>query len=139
MCLVVLHSLGPCGLQPSRLLCPWGFSRQEYWSGSLNPPLGDLANPGLQHCRQILLQLNHQESPRKLQWVGSLSFLQGIFLTQESNRCLLLCRWILYQLSYQGSPAGSLERYIILFVSSIICTYGSHVRTFFSFTSLCSL
>ena len=36
--------------------------------------------------------------------VGSLSLLQQIFLTQESNQCLLRCRWILYQLSYQGSP-----------------------------------
>ena len=36
--------------------------------------------------------------------VGSLSLLQQIFPTQESNRGLLHCRWILYQLSYQGSP-----------------------------------
>ena len=36
--------------------------------------------------------------------VDSLSLLQGIFLTQESNRGLLHCRWILYQLSYEGSP-----------------------------------
>ena len=36
--------------------------------------------------------------------VGSLSLLQGIFPIQESNWCLLHCRWILYQLSYQGSP-----------------------------------
>ena len=36
--------------------------------------------------------------------VGSLSLLQLIFLTQESNQGLLHCRWILYQLSYQGSP-----------------------------------
>ena len=35
--------------------------------------------------------------------VGSLSLLQGIFLTQELNQGLLHCRWILYQLSYQGS------------------------------------
>ena len=35
--------------------------------------------------------------------VGSLSLLQGIFLTCESNRGLLHCRQILYQLSYQGS------------------------------------
>ena len=27
--------------------CPWGFSRQEYWSGLLCPPLGDLPNPGI--------------------------------------------------------------------------------------------
>ena len=36
--------------------------------------------------------------------VGSLSLLQGIFPTQESNQGLLHCRWILYQLSFDGSP-----------------------------------
>ena len=35
--------------------------------------------------------------------VGSLSLLQQIFRTQESNWGLLHCRWILYQLSYRGS------------------------------------
>ena len=39
--------------------------------------------------------------------VGSLSLLQGIFLTQESIRGLLHCRWILYQLSYKGSPINT--------------------------------
>ena len=34
--------------------------------------------------------------------VGSLSLLQGIFLTQELNQGFLHCRRILYQLSYQG-------------------------------------
>ena len=24
------HSLRPHGLQPTRLLCPWGFAKQEY-------------------------------------------------------------------------------------------------------------
>ena len=41
-------------------------------------------------------------SPGQNTGVGSLSLLQGIFLTQESNWGLLHCRWILYQLSYQG-------------------------------------
>ena len=36
--------------------------------------------------------------------VGSLSLLQGIFPTQESNQDLLHFRRILDQLSYQGSP-----------------------------------
>ena len=31
-----------------------GFSRQEYWSGLPCSPPGDLPNPGLPHCRQIL-------------------------------------------------------------------------------------
>ena len=30
---VVSDSLRPHGLQPTRLLCPWEFSRREYWSG----------------------------------------------------------------------------------------------------------
>ena len=34
--------------------------------------------------------------------VGSLSLLQGIFLTQELNQGLLHCRRIPHQLSYQG-------------------------------------
>ena len=36
--------------------------------------------------------------------VDSLSLLQWIFLTQESNQGLLHCRRILDQLSYEGSP-----------------------------------
>ena len=36
--------------------------------------------------------------------VGSLSILQGIFLTQKLNKGPLHCRQILYQLRYQGSP-----------------------------------
>ena len=36
--------------------------------------------------------------------VGSLSLLQRLFPTQESNQGLLHCWRILYQLSYQGSP-----------------------------------
>ena len=44
------------------------------------------------------------EPPGKLKntGVGSLSLLQGIFVTQESNWGLLRCRWILYQLSHQA-------------------------------------
>ena len=38
--------------------------------------------------------------------VGSLSLLQGIFLSQELNQGVLHFRQILYQLSYQGSPCS---------------------------------
>ena len=44
---VVSNSLHAHGLEPTRLLCPWGFSRQEYWSGLPCPPPGDLLNPGI--------------------------------------------------------------------------------------------
>ena len=43
-----------------------------------------------------------QGKPRNTE-MGSLSLLQQIFLTQESNRGLLHCIQILNQLSYQGS------------------------------------
>ena len=46
---------------------------------------------------------NPWNSPGQNTGVGSLSLLQGIFLTQELNQGLLHCRQILYQLSYQGS------------------------------------
>ena len=31
-----------------RLVCPWRFSRQEYWSGLPFPSPGDLPNPGIE-------------------------------------------------------------------------------------------
>ena len=45
---VVSDSLQSHVLQPSRLLCPSGFSRQEYWNGLPCPPPGDLPNPGIE-------------------------------------------------------------------------------------------
>ena len=41
-------TLWPRGLQPARLLCPWGLSRQENWSGLPCPPPGDLSDPGIE-------------------------------------------------------------------------------------------
>ena len=52
------------------------------------------------------LSAQPQGKPKKT-GVGSLSFLQWIFLIQESNWGLLPCRWILNQLSYQGSPMNA--------------------------------
>ena len=42
---VVSDSLRPHGLRATRLLCPWGFSRQEHWNGL--PCLPPLPNPGI--------------------------------------------------------------------------------------------
>ena len=44
---VISNSLRPHVLQPTRLLCPWGFFSQDYWSGLLCPPPGDLPDPGI--------------------------------------------------------------------------------------------
>ena len=40
-CSVVSDSLWPHRLQPTMLLCPWQFSRQEYWSGLPSSPPED--------------------------------------------------------------------------------------------------
>ena len=83
-----------------------GFSRQEYWSGLPCPPPGDLPNSGIK-ARSPALQADSlpSEPPGKPKntGLGSLSLLQQVFLTQESNRGLLNCRCIIYQLKYQAS------------------------------------
>ena len=47
-----------------------GLSRQEYWSGLPCSPPGDLPDPGLLHCKQILYCLNEEESPRVVEWIA---------------------------------------------------------------------
>ena len=83
------------------------FSRPEYWSGYPFPSPGDLSNPGIEPRSPTLqadsLPAEPQGKPKNT-GVGSLSFLQWIFPTQELNQGLLQCRWILHQLSYQEKP-----------------------------------
>ena len=67
----------------------------------------DLPNPGIKPRSSSLQGDSSPAEPPgkpKNTGVGSLSLLQQIFPTQESNQGLLHCRQILYQLSYQGSP-----------------------------------
>ena len=65
------------------------------------------SSPGIKPRSPMLqadsLPAKPQEKPKNT-GVGSLSLLQWIFLTQESNQGLPHCRRILYQQSYQGSP-----------------------------------
>ena len=75
-----------------------GFPRQEYCGGLPCPPPGDLPNPGIE-VRSAALQVDFlpSEPPGKPKniGIGSLSLLQETFMTQESNRGLLHCKWIL--------------------------------------------
>ena len=70
------------------------------------PSRGDVLNPEIEP-RSPALQVDSlpAETPGKPKdtGVGSLSLLQQIFPTQESNQGLLHCRRILYQLRFQGS------------------------------------
>ena len=92
-CSIVYDSLWPHGLWPTRPLCPWGFSRQEYWSGLLCPPPGDLPNPGIEPTspafaggfftiwatrEYIYIYISISSIPKNT-GVGSLSLLQGTF------------------------------------------------------------
>ena len=64
----------------------------------------DLPNPGIKPKSLALRADSLLAKPPgkpKNSGVGSLSLLQRIFLTQESNQDLLQCRRILYLLSYQ--------------------------------------
>ena len=45
---IVSNSLWLRGLEPTRLLCPWGLPRWEHWSGLPCPPPGHLPDPGIE-------------------------------------------------------------------------------------------
>ena len=60
-CSVMSDSLHPHRLYPARLLCPWGFSRQEYWSELSCLLPGDLSNPGTE-LRYTALQVDSLSS-----------------------------------------------------------------------------
>ena len=101
-CSVVSNSLWSPWTVAHQSPLPWGFPRQEYWSGLPCPP-GDLPNPGIKPGSPALQVDSLPSEPRgkpKNTGVGSLPLLQGNFLTQELNWGLLHCRWVLYQLSY---------------------------------------
>ena len=61
---VMSDSVQTHGLLPARLLCPWGFARQEYWSALLCPPPGNLPNPGIEPISHVSCigrwELDHQ-------------------------------------------------------------------------------
>ena len=67
------------------------------------PSPGYLPNPGIEPRSPALqadsLPAGTPGKPKNT-GVGSLSLLQWIFPTQESNQGLLHCRWILYQLIF---------------------------------------
>ena len=63
-------TLRPYALEARQAPLSMGFFRQEYWSGLLCPPLGDLPNPGMNlhllqllHCRWILYHGVTAEAP----------------------------------------------------------------------------
>ena len=97
------NSLSPYGLHS-----PWNSPGQNTGVSEVFPSPRDLPNPGIEPRSPTLqadsLPVEPPGKPKNTR-VGSLSLLQWIFSTQESNRGLLHFRQILFQLSYQGSPS----------------------------------
>ena len=91
MCLVTQSclTLQPHGLQLTRLLCPWGFSRQEQWHRLPCPPPGDLPNPGIKP-RSPALQADSllTDPPGK----PTIEYYLSIKSSHEIKRCLFLGR-----------------------------------------------
>ena len=93
------------------------------------PSSRDIPNPGIEPKSPTLqadsLPAEPQGKPQNT-GVGSLSLLQGIFLTEELNWGVLHCRQILYQLSCEGSPGDGAQAEI----SVTPDVDGTHIRIF---------
>ena len=101
---VVSDCLWPQGLQPPRLLCPWGFSRHGYWSGLPCPPPGDLPNPGIKP-RSLTLQADFLLSEPPVKPIFSI--ISIFFLISFLFFSPFLC--LFYSISFKAgseSPAG---------------------------------
>ena len=110
-----------------------GCSRQEYWSGLPFPSPGDLPNPGIEP-KSPTLQVDSlpYEPPGKPKnpGVGSLSLLQGIFVTQKLNQCLLHCKQILDQLRNKESFSA---HYLIIKIYGCNLKHSEAMHIFFTF------
>ena len=90
--------------------CLWPEPKASHYSTNCVHCMGSSDNlakwKSLSHVRLFATPrpVQSMESPGQNTRVRSLSLLQGIIPTQESNSALLHCRQILYQLSHKGSP-----------------------------------
>ena len=75
-CSVMSNSLQRHGLQPARLLCSWGFSRQEYWSGLPDHFQGIFPTQGIELMSPVL-------SEPRIIFVGTPKF-QPAYLNSQS-------------------------------------------------------
>ena len=89
----------------------WRACREEAWAAGVMGILGELEATALSTSTWKLrptlcdpTDCSPWNSPAQNTGVGSLSLLQWLFPTQESNQSLQYCRRILPQLSHQGSP-----------------------------------
>ena len=126
---VVSSSLWPHGLQPTRLLCPWGFSRQEYWSRLPCPPPGDLPNPGIKswsptHCRQILYWLSHRKA--LVHHCSLLCFqktLKYLLLDMGFGNTYSIDKHFAFKMKRCSGEKRSISSYTLKFLGNWICAW----------------
>ena len=96
-------------------LCPWGFSRQGYWSGLPCPPPGDLPDPGIELGSPAL----HADSlPAELPGKACVCL-----CVKSLQSCPTLCNPMDYR--WPGSPAHAILQARILEWVAISSSRGS--------------
>ena len=72
-----------------QVFCPWGFSRQEYWSGLPCPPPGEFFQPRdrtqVSHIAGKFFTIWSSRKPKNI-GVGGLSLFQGSSLPMNQTR-----------------------------------------------------
>ena len=139
-CSSPVQLLWPHGVEATRLLCPWEFSRQRYWSGLPCPPPGDLPNLGIK-TRSTALQADSlpSEPPGKF---TRLQRLLDFFLRSSWSQKKMLSHFHLSTLSWclvgclpNGNFSHSERPYYILqvilffLVSTLIYFSGLRVKS----------
>ena len=91
---VMSDSSWPHGLWPTKLFCPWGFSRQEYRSGLTCLLPGDLLNPGI---KPRSLTLHTQNTLNQNPWNSLGNFfnnlLGSVLYTAKFEHHLYVCNF----------------------------------------------
>ena len=80
LCIVSYCHVQLCDpMESARLLCPWGFSRREYWSGYPFSFPEDLPNPGIKRMSSTLQADSWpSEPPGKISTCWSLAVCQAV-------------------------------------------------------------
>ena len=82
---VVSNSVWPYRLQPSGLLCPWGFSRREYWSVLPCPSPGDLPDPGIRPVSLLSSELLADSLYTETPGIQFIHYLRNYTHTNNTN------------------------------------------------------
>ena len=124
-CAVLSHSVMSDSLRPLKTVAlqaplPWGFSRQEYWSGLPCPPPGYLPNPGMEPRSPALQEDSLSHVYLKIMCIWRL--LGGVFckcqLDQVSYKCSDSCLVSISSTSYQeGSAHVSNDNFAFVYFS----------------------